>query len=66
MSARWVIVIFGLLTLGVLIDIAASNASFTYAYLTGQCSKSPLPAVCTQPSYFGIAKSAPPPAPPGQ
>ena len=61
MSARWVIIIFGLLTLGVVLDIVASNASFTYAYVTGQCSKTPLPAVCTQPSYFGITQPPPPP-----
>jgi hypothetical protein len=54
--ARWVIVIFGLLTLAVVIDIAASNATFTYAYMTGQCSKAPLPPECTRSTYFGIAK----------
>ena len=71
MSARWVIVIFGAMLLAVLVDIVASNWSFTYAYMSGRCSAAPLPPECAQSSYFGIprpeqATPAPSPVPAAQ
>ena len=55
MIPRWqVLAMIGVLLVAVALVVATSPNSFTYAIITGQCNKHPVPQVCATRPPHGI------------